>query len=125
MAVRRGAAGEEGDWTQWSGASAAAEAAGDKFKSAVMHRCVDDTTAFSHVLRANLGALDDEQLAGAALAAKASLEGADAADGAAIGTYKCIFKIAKTGNPAGAMPAIRELAKKKAAAAASDAAAAA
>ena len=77
VAVRRGAAGDEGDWAGWSGASAAAEAAGSgKFQSAVMHRCVDDDAAFSHVLKANLGALDDEQIAGAATAAAAALEGA-------------------------------------------------
>ena len=34
-------------------------------------------------------------------------------DGAVVGGYRCAFNIEKTGTPAGAMPAVREMQKRK------------
>ena len=46
------------DWRAWSGADVAAEKAGDAFLGASLHRCVDESSAFEHVVRIELGACD-------------------------------------------------------------------
>ena len=96
------------DWRAWSGADVAAEKAGDAFLGASLHRCVDESSAFEHVVRIELGACD----AGVVDACVARARG-ECGDGAVVGGFRCAFNIEKTGTPAGAMPAVREMQKKK------------
>ncbi|ACO63194.1 predicted protein [Micromonas commoda] len=96
------------DWRAWSGADVAAEKAAETFLGASLHRCVDDAAAFEHVVRIELGACD----AGAVDACVARAR-SECGDGAVVGGFRCAFNIEKTGTPAGAMPAVREMQKKK------------
>jgi hypothetical protein len=110
VAVRRGHGLDPGAWEAWSGAAAAGEAAGSTFLGSTLHECVDEAAAFSHVVRTEMGAVgDDAAVAAAVAAAKAA-----AGEGAVVGAYRCAFNIEKKGTPAGALPAVREMAKKKA-----------
>ena len=100
---------DESAWRTWSGADVAAEKAGELFLGASLHRCVDDGNgSFSHVVRVELGACDDAAVEACVSAAKGAC-----GDGAVVGGYRCAFNIEKTGTPAGAMPAVREMQKRK------------
>ena len=96
------------EWRAWSGADVAAEKAAETFLGASLHRCVDDAAAFEHVVRIELGACD----AGVVDACVARAR-SESGDGAVVGGFRCAFNIEKTGTPAGAMPAVREMQKKK------------
>ena len=71
---------------------------------ATLHECVDGEAKYSHVARVELGAASDEAVAAATEAARAG-----AGEGRVVGAFRCAFNIEKTGTPAGAFPAVREM----------------
>lgn len=109
VAVPRGRDEDVGAWSEWSGATAARQVAGDTFLGATLHECVAESSAYAFVVRTEMGAADDSAVEAAVAAARAS-----AGEGAVVRAYKCAFNIEKSGTPAGALPAVREMAKKKA-----------
>ena len=82
--------------------------AAETFLGASLHRCVDDAAAFEHVVRIELGACDTGVVDACVARARS-----ECGDGAVVGGFGCAFNIEKTGTPAGAMPAVREMQKKR------------
>lgn len=117
-AVPRGHKFDIATWREWSGADAAMTLASDTFLESTLFECVDEKSKYSHVIRTEIGGVEDDATVAAAVTA--AREGIIAAatkgegDAALIGAYRCAFNIEKTGAPAGALPAVREMGKKKA-----------
>ena len=108
VAVPRGHGLDAASWTAWSGADAATSLAGDLFLESTLFECTDDTSKYSHVVRTEMGGVDAAAVEAAVTAAKEV-----AGEGALVGAYRCAFNREKKGAPAGALPAVREMAKKK------------
>ena len=108
VAVPAGRGLDPNAWTTWAGVEVARTACEETFLGATLHECVDGEAKYSHVARVELGAASDEAVAAATEAARAR---ARAREGV-VGAFRCAFNIEKTGTPAGAFPAVREMQKK-------------
>ena len=107
VAVPAGRGLDPNAWTTWAGVEVARTACEETFLGATLHECVDGEAKYSHVARVELGAASDEAVAAATEAARAG-----AGEGSVVGAFRCAFNIEKTGTPAGAFPAVREMQKK-------------
>ena len=96
----------DADWLEWSGANRARSVG--TYLGATLHEAVETreggAPAFRRIARVELGAAPEEAVTDALRAAR---EGAG--EGAVVGAFRCAFNIEKTGTPAGAMPAVREM----------------
>ena len=113
-AVPRGHGLDVATWREWSGADAAMSLAGELFLESTLFECVDDNSKYSHVIRTEMGGVKTAAVEAAVAAAKEGTEGAGGDGGALVAAYRCAFNIEKTGAPAGALPAVREMGKKQA-----------
>ena len=107
VAVPAGHGLDASAWTTWAGVELARASCEGTFLGATLHECVDGDAKYSHVARVELGAASDDAVAAATEAARAG-----AGEGAIVGAFRCAFNIEKTGTPAGAFPAVREMQKK-------------
>ena len=72
-----------------------------------------DAEPFTHVVYASLGEVADEDAEEAVSTIIKSLEEGGILDGSVVHAFKCVFNIAKTGSPCGALPAVHEMQKRK------------
>ena len=107
VAIPAGRGLDPNAWTTWAGVEVARTVCEETFLGATLHECVDGEAKYSHVARVELGAASDEAVAAATEAARAG-----AGEGSVVGAFRCAFNIEKTGTPAGAFPAVREMQKK-------------
>ena len=101
-------------WTQWSGAEAAAN--DSSFLGATLHKCVEDNKKYSHAVRGELGNVAEsvvDKVVKEATEQITDLLGADGDEKFVVQAYRVAFNIEKTGTPAGALPAVREMQRKQ------------
>ena len=100
-----------GAWTEWSGAALADKECGDAFLGATLHEVVE-AARYTHVARVELGNVPDAIVRSVVEEATAKVTAMGVED-FVIEPYRCAFNIEKTGTPAGALPAVREMQKKQ------------
>ena len=98
-------------WTEWSGAALADKECGDAFLGATLHEVVE-AARYTHVARVELGNVPDAIVRSVVEEATAKVTAMGVED-FVIEPYRCAFNIEKTGTPAGALPAVREMQKKQ------------
>ena len=120
VGVRANASDIDSTWPHVFGVSGAEALVGSNtFQDASLFEVVtcskrDETEhRFTHIVRVSLGPIgDDEALVRAAEdAVKRACATLDS--DAFVSSYACVFNIGKSGTPPGALPAVREMAKKK------------
>lgn len=115
-----GAVAEDSSWASSFGISTAQAIVGtSSFQDASLFKVIRSSRPgetdhrFTHIVRASLGPIgSDESLVSAA---QEAIHGACASmdPNALVLPYACVYNIGKKGTPPGALPAVREMAKKK------------
>ena len=102
-------------WTEWSGASKARDASGEKFLGATLHLVTEPGAKYTHVVRVELGNVADDVVLSIVEEARTKVEllTRDSGSSFVVEPYRCAFNIEKKGTPAGALPAVREMQKKQ------------